>query len=299
MTSPKLRIAMYPTKSVVDRGMSGIDTVCRAYYRLFPNYGIEVVEHKPDLTIVHAGIYPADVAMLHGVYFTENYPASKWEWKANYEITVSMRKAKSITVPSDWVAETVRRDFREEPFIIPHGVFWDEWQHDEKVEPVVLWAKNRASDICDPGSINILAKRFPRVKFITTFKPSGDLPNIVEIGTQPYETMKRLIQRSSVVLSTVKETWGIMYIEAMAAGTPVLTVRAGHVPNLVQHGVCGYAYRPNDADDMAAGLEYCMTHRSVLSNNARIIARQHTWDNAVKMLRDVLDLTMERKITNG
>jgi len=290
-----IKIKMYPTREQSERGRSGIDTVCRAYYRLFPKFNIEVVEGDEHLTLVHAGVFPADVAMLHGFYFTDQYLAAKWEWRANADIIASMRYAYALTVPSPWVAETVQRDFRVDPYVIDHGVFYDEWQHDEEVQPIVLWAKNRNADICDPSALNILAKEFPSVNFVTTFKPEEAQKNIIEIGVQSHEKIKKIIQRSAVVLSTVKETWGIMYVEAMAAGTPVLSVNSGHVPNLIKHGQTGYVYEEGNTNDMAAGLEYCLTNRKVLSDNGKFVARSYTWDSAVSKLRNVFEIAMERK----
>ena len=290
-----IKLKMIPSQQQVSSGASGIHTVCNSYYRVLPDYGVEFVDSGEDLSMVHAGVFPADIAMLHGLYFTDAYSSQKWEWRANAEIVHSMRYAHTITVPSEWVAQTIRRDFRQEPYIVDHGVFWDEWQHEHKLENVVLWGKNRTSDVCTPEALNFLASQFRSIKFLTTFKPEKAPSNVIEIGIQPYDKMRLFIQKSQVVLSTIKETWGIMYIEAAAAGTPTLSVNAGHVPNLIQHGVGGYVYKSEDLNDMATGLEYCLRYRSILSENCRQIAKQYSWDRVARTLIDVFELTLDAK----
>ena len=223
------RVLMIPNPHTLGNAVSGIHTVVRAYKRIMPEYGIEFVHPHAgaDVLLAHAGMSgkkQCDIAMLHGLYFTNDYNASTNEWKANLYVITATRGASVITVPSEWVAETLRRDFRVDPIVVPHGVFWEEWQHEEKqMENSVLWAKNRTYDVCDPTPISAIAQRMPDFVFYTTFATPGAPKNVMEIGLQPPDRMKRWIGRSSMVLSTVKETWGLLYAEAMAAGTPVVT----------------------------------------------------------------------------
>jgi glycosyltransferase involved in cell wall biosynthesis len=49
------------------------------------------------------------------------------------------------------------------------------------------------------------------------------------------------------------EPFGIVMIEAMASGTPVVALRAGSVPELVEHEVTGFVY--DDARQLVEGIE--------------------------------------------
>jgi phosphatidylinositol alpha-mannosyltransferase len=51
-----------------------------------------------------------------------------------------------------------------------------------------------------------------------------------------------------------KESFGIVLLEAMAAGAPVLATRVGGVPETVRDGVNGLLTPADDADAMAASL---------------------------------------------
>lgn len=296
-----LKVAMYPNKNTMGSGVSGIHTVIDAYHKVLPGAGIELVDPSSgvfDVGIIHAGMmdYQTDIAMLHGIYFTGEYNAPRYERKANQFIIQSIMSARSVTVPSEWVAETLRRDFKIDPYIVPHGVFMDEWTPQKEYNPKqVLWAKNRAfSDVCDPTPVAAIASLMPDVEFVTTFAPAAPPKNVRVIGLQKKDKIKKLVSDSALVLSTVKETWGLLYIEAMAAGVPVVTVNHGHVPNLVIHGAGGYCYRPNDIEDMRDGIRWVINHRDKLSENARQIAALHSWDKAARYVRDVVELTMEK-----
>ena len=292
---------MIPDANMVGKGVSGIHTVVRAYHRILPKHGIELVPWKSehDVSVAHAGMMAAfaDVAMLHGIYFTADYNAPKHEWRANRYVIDSIRGALYTTVPSPWVAETLRREFRIDPIVVPHGVFWDEWQHEhDYIENTVLWGKNRVFvDVCDPTPVSIVAREMPDVTFVTTFAAPNSPDNVVEIGLLSPEKMRLNVQRAAVVLSTIKETWGLLYAEALAAGTPVASVDRGHVPTFVRHGVSGYCYKPNNLEDMVKGIRYCLEHRDVLSKNAQALSRSMSWDIAAERAARVIRLAHHRK----
>lgn len=115
-------IPSFPTRP----GTDGISRVVEAYQKYLPEYGVEFVREGEDydLKAVHAGVEVGGVCHLHGVYWTADYEAAEWEWESNRQIVNALRQAKQVTVPSPWVAETLQRDLRLNPTIVPHGN-WD------------------------------------------------------------------------------------------------------------------------------------------------------------------------------
>jgi glycosyltransferase involved in cell wall biosynthesis len=83
------------------------------------------------------------------------------------------------------------------------------------------------------------------------------------------------------------ETLGLVLLEAMAAGCPVVAPRAGGVVDLVREGKTGYLY---DLDDPQAAIEvhrkllFDPEHRRRLSVQARADAEQWGWDAATRQL---------------
>jgi len=272
---------------------SGIKRVLEAYFKHLPDYGIELVPRETkradfDLLAVHAGTYDGntDVAHVHGFYWSADYQCAAWEWYTNKSVVQSIRHARAVTVPSEWVAETIMRDFRFRPDVVGHGIDWEAWQQYANNDQYVLWNKNRAVDVCDPAPMIELAKRFPNRKFITTLT-SQEMDNIYPQGILPHDEMKRLIMSAGVYLSTTKETFGIGVLEAMASGVPTLGWRNGGNVTLIEHGVNGYLAEPGNYDDLAEGLDYCYRYRRILGDNAREMAKRWTWEAACEKVAGI------------
>lgn len=58
-----------------------------------------------------------------------------------------------------------------------------------------------------------------------------------------------------VVLPSVAEAFGLVLVEAIALGTPVVASRAGGIPEVVEDGVEGLLVPPGDPEALAAALE--------------------------------------------
>jgi glycosyltransferase involved in cell wall biosynthesis len=99
--------------------------------------------------------------------------------------------------------------------------------------------------------------------------------------------MRDVISQASVYLSTAKETFGIGILEALACGVPVLAVDHGNARMLVSHRETGYLVRPDDEDDLLAGLNFCLTQRASLSADCRAAAERYTWPHVAASLADI------------
>lgn len=296
-----MKVLSVPHLDQLGGGESGIHTVIRAYFRHAKDYDIEFLPAQSpsaDLLAIHAGMagtYPKGgpiVAHTHGLYWTADYEMGRWAYNANKNVVDSIRHAKEVTVPSAWVAETFERDMRFTPHVVPHGIDWEDWQSDRTKESYVIgYAKNRSGvDVCNPSFLPGLAHRFPDVTFMATFCTEHSQPNIITTGVMQHDEMKSLVQRTWVYISTTKETWGIGILEAMASGAAILAFDHGGVSELVRHGVNGYLAQPDDYEDLANGLDYCLRYKKVLGENSRELARQYDgWQEAMTKLRAVYE----------
>jgi len=84
------------------------------------------------------------------------------------------------------------------------------------------------------------------------------------------------------------ETLGLVLLEAMAAGCPVVGANRGGIPDIVSDGVNGCLYEPNQEGSLAAAVERLLgdaSERSQLRRNAREEAERWGWAGATDQLR--------------
>lgn len=295
-----MKVIMVPGKGSEGDRASGISAVVHKYVEyLEKDHGVEFVNSPKDAELVvgHAGVTKqhCDVSIIHGLYWTGDYNASRGEYMANADIVESVRSAQEITVPSEWVQKVFQRDMHISPTVIYHGIEWQEWRHSKRHEGYALWNKNRPGDVCSPAAVTRLAKMFPKFQFVSTFSDGTPPKNMQVIGKQPHDKMQDIIQRASLYLSLVKETFGIGVLEAMASGCPVLGWDYGGNQILIQHGVNGYLAQPDNYEDLARGFEYCMDNAQVLGKNSSVLAQNYPWKNSVDRLYQVFESALEKK----
>jgi glycosyltransferase involved in cell wall biosynthesis len=84
------------------------------------------------------------------------------------------------------------------------------------------------------------------------------------------------------------ETLGLVLLEAMAAGTPVVAARSGGIPDIVTDGVNGYLFDPADEEGAIAATKRLFARpeeRENLRQNARNEAERWGWAAATNQLR--------------
>lgn len=85
------------------------------------------------------------------------------------------------------------------------------------------------------------------------------------------------------------ETLGLVLLEAMAAGCPVVAARSGGIPDIVQDGVNGYLFNPEDEQGAIAATVRLLSQQSereTLRKNARDEAERWSWAAATRQLQN-------------
>lgn len=84
------------------------------------------------------------------------------------------------------------------------------------------------------------------------------------------------------------ETLGLVLLEAMAAGCPVVAARSGGIPDIVDDGVNGYLFDPLDERGAIAATQKLLANTSekvLLRRNARLEAEKWGWAAATRQLQ--------------
>ncbi|HIK17800.1 MAG TPA: glycosyltransferase family 1 protein [Leptolyngbyaceae cyanobacterium M33_DOE_097] len=98
------------------------------------------------------------------------------------------------------------------------------------------------------------------------------------------------------------ETLGLVLLEAMAAGCPVVAARSGGIPDIVEDGVNGYLFDPSDETGAITATKQLLANpeqRETLRQNARKEAEKWSWSAATQQLNEyyqkVIDLHPTKK----
>jgi glycosyltransferase involved in cell wall biosynthesis len=92
------------------------------------------------------------------------------------------------------------------------------------------------------------------------------------------------------VFPSALETFGLVVVEAMAAGLPVVASRVGGIPDVIEEGRTGYTFDAGDIAALIDGVRQIAVSRDrieQMGRDARAFAQTQTWS---AMMDEVIDL---------
>jgi glycosyltransferase involved in cell wall biosynthesis len=125
-----------------------------------------------------------------------------------------------------------------------------------------------------PREAELRAASPPGVSFLGLLDRRGRLPDLYA-------------NCDAFVFASVTETLGLVVLEAMASGLPVIAAPAGGVADHLRHGENGLSYPQGDAGSLARAMvalagDYALTRR--LARGARRTAEGLSWDREIDRL---------------
>ncbi|MBA7617056.1 Lipopolysaccharide core biosynthesis protein RfaG [subsurface metagenome] len=101
------------------------------------------------------------------------------------------------------------------------------------------------------------------------------------------------------VFPTIYEPFGLVIVEAMASGLPVITSRSAGAADLMTDGVdCLLLSDPSDINDLAAKIELLMSNaelRKTMGERARKTAEKLSWDRVAEKTLEVYNSVLKRE----
>ncbi|NES71909.1 MAG: glycosyltransferase, partial [Okeania sp. SIO2D1] len=116
----------------------------------------------------------------------------------------------------------------------------------------------------------------------------ADTPTYFVGYLQGLELASAYASADAFVFPSRTETLGLVLLEAMAAGCPVVAARSGGIPDIVTDGVNGYLFEPNDPQGAIKATQSLLARteeRETLRTNARQEAERWGWSAATKQLQ--------------
>jgi phosphatidyl-myo-inositol alpha-mannosyltransferase len=126
----------------------------------------------------------------------------------------------------------------------------------------------------------------------------GARRRVVPLGAVPHDVLPRYHAACDVFVSPAlgQESFGIVLVEAMAAGLPVVATDIPGYREVVRGGVEGLLVRPNDPPALAAAISKLLStpaFATALAEAGRIRAEAFSWGVVVPRLEAVYDRALE------
>lgn len=282
-----------------DMSIDGISRVSEAMRRHLPAFGVQPTSniHEADVICNHgAELY--EVPQIPSVNINHGLMWSRQPWgddfmEVNRMVVESMRHAVAHTAPSKWVSRAIRRGGFFYPEVVYHGVDPETFQPSREHGDYIAWAKARADYVSDPNDVMRVAPYLPRRDFRSTIGHATH--NLQIVGTMRHADMRNFISNAGVYLSTVRETFGIATLEALACGVPVAGFDWGGNSEIIIQGETGYLAPPGDHKALAECIELCLQERDRLSRNAiEDVRTRWRWEPRIEQYANIFKRVHER-----
>jgi phosphatidylinositol alpha-mannosyltransferase len=223
------------------------------------------------------------------------------------------RRLEGVIAVSQPAMEFAARCFPGNYHIIPNGI--DIAHFSPNVSPI--------EELCD-GKLNILfvgrlekrkgflylldayrdiKKQFPNSRLIAVGPGTrlrggyerlireSHLKDVVFTGWVPYEDLPRYYRSADVFCApaTGKESFGVILLEAMAVGTPIVaSANEGYV-NITSHGVEGLLVPPKDRDALVQAITSLLADKPLcheMGARGRLKAEEYSWEHVGHRVMD-------------
>jgi len=96
-------------------------------------------------------------------------------------------------------------------------------------------------------------------------RDSGMADRIILRGPIANDRLPKMLgQYSALVMPSFSETYGLVYAEALFCGVPVMFSKDRAIDGFFDAKTIGYACDPGSVDDLAAGIDYLLSHEAEL-----------------------------------
>ena len=106
---------------------------------------------------------------------------------------------------------------------------------------------------------------------------------------------------AALIVPSEYESFGMVALEAMATGTPVIASEVGGLAYLVQNGETGYLVPSRSPEDLAGAIHQMLTtpdEREVMGQNAAELAQNYQWAEIAERLLVTFGMARQPKTRN-
>jgi glycosyltransferase involved in cell wall biosynthesis len=148
------------------------------------------------------------------------------------------------------------------------------------------------------AAFELLREREPEARLaIVGCEPPVEVENVTVFGQLPLEAIAGHYARSAVFcMPTRGDAFGIVFVEALSHGLPVVGTRVGAVPEIVQDGETGYLVEPGDVRGLADALTRLLADpercRAFGTLGRRRMLERYTWPRVADSITTTISSTV-------
>ncbi len=257
-----------------------------------------------------ASLRARGVRWIQGIQTTQPNPA--WHWRVQRLV---QRAADAVVVPSSSVARAAV-DWADVPMdrlvVIPNAIDPAEWAAVQSHVPVddsrpyPITFLGRLDPIKDVPTLVEAVRKLGQLVDLHIYGEGKDRHRIEEAiargGLRRRVTLHGAIEKPQsalaesglLVLPSLAEGFGLVLIEAMAAGVPVVATNVAGICDVVRDGVTGLLVPPADPDCLAAAIRKMVEDKHLrqrcVTTAASEVRERFTWDVVLQQYIRLLGL---------
>lgn len=122
---------------------------------------------------------------------------------------------------------------------------------------------------------------------------TGAIPEHVEfVGDEPFLALREHMRTADVMVMPSRfEAFGIVFIESLAAGTPVIGRRSFAMPEMITHGHNGMMIDSDDVEELARMMVEVIESETIARtchDEARSVAEYYSWDRVANDMMSII-----------
>lgn len=210
------------------------------------------------------------------------------------------------TVKTKYIPKSFQKEFTNKAIVIPNGV-----------DDFFLQNKYKAKNIKDKNQIKLLyvgeINKNKNVSFSAhcisslnvnknkyMFTVIGKISDkkiydhikkftfIKYLSPQKKESLIKYYRDTDIfVMPSHTETFGLVYVEAMSQGTPVIYTKNQGFDNQFEDGIVGYAINPNSENDFSKAIYSILNNYLKISENCINLSENFSWNHIERKYKEI------------
>lgn len=240
--------------------------------------------------------------------------------KKGIEILKNAEKIIFISPPykkfliDNYIPENLKHEIENKSVVIPNGIndYWldntlknkvdeNERSLDKKIKLIYAgqFIKRKQVDkailavkkLADEGydiQLDIIGKGKEKNNIEKQISETPELFNLHSYMSK--DELLEMYRNSDIfIMPSYNETFGLVYIEAMSQGLPIIYTQNEGVDGYFEQGSVGYAVNPDDIKDMAEKIKLIADNYAKMSGDACKEAQRFSWDKVSDQYIDIYE----------